>query len=73
MNNWTDKHYDRIWSRLHEMFGHRFTKDYGDTPNETWREALSGLTFEPGGTCNIGNCAYGRPISSNTGSILLPG
>jgi len=28
------------------MFGQRFTKDYGDTPNETWREALSGLTFE---------------------------
>jgi hypothetical protein len=28
------------------MFGQRFTKDYGDTPNETWREALSGLTFD---------------------------
>jgi len=46
MSNWSDKHYDQIWSRLHEMFGQRFTKDYGDKPNETWREALSGLTFD---------------------------
>jgi len=45
-SNWTNKHYDKLWARLHEMFGQRFTKDYGDTPNETWREALSGLTFD---------------------------
>ncbi len=46
MNNWTDAHYDRLWLRLRDMFGTRFTKDYGTEPNETWREALSGLTFD---------------------------
>ena len=33
-----------LWTRLAEMYGQRWLRDYGDEPTETWVRAVSGLS-----------------------------
>ncbi len=35
-----------MWTRLAEMYGQRFLRDYGDEPTETWIRATDNLTNE---------------------------
>jgi hypothetical protein len=34
----------KLWSRMIEMYGHKFTSSYGEVPSDTWSRALSGAT-----------------------------
>ncbi len=34
----------KLWERMIEMYGHKFTSSYGEVPSETWSRALSGAT-----------------------------
>jgi hypothetical protein len=34
----------KLWSRMIEMYGHKFTSSYGEVPSDTWSRALAGAT-----------------------------
>lgn len=34
----------RVWTRLSEMYGHRFLREYGETPNRSWVDAVSRMS-----------------------------
>ena len=36
----------KLWLRMAEIYGHRWTSSYGDKPNETWAKALGRFSFE---------------------------
>lgn len=33
-----------FWTRMTELYGHRWTSAQGETPNPTWSKAISGLS-----------------------------
>lgn len=35
-----------LWSRMIEMYGHKFTSSFGEVPSDTWSRALSGCSAE---------------------------
>jgi len=35
-----------LWFRLSEMYGHKWSSQYGDSPTDTWIRALDGLSGE---------------------------
>jgi len=35
-----------VWSRLTEVFGSRFTREYGTHPNDSWRDVIARLSNE---------------------------
>ena len=35
---------DRLWMRMTEIYGLRFTSSYGASPSETWAKGLAGMT-----------------------------
>lgn len=37
---------DRLWIRMAEIFGHKWTSQYGDTPLDTWSNRLGSMTAE---------------------------
>lgn len=34
----------KLWDRMIEMYGHKFTSSFGEQPNDTWARALSDMT-----------------------------
>lgn len=37
---------NRLWERMAEIYGHRWTSSFGDKPNKSWAVAIEGLTPE---------------------------
>lgn len=37
---------DRLWIRMAEIFGHKWTSQYGDTPLDTWANRLGAMSAE---------------------------
>lgn len=37
---------DRLWIRMAEIFGHKWTSQYGDTPLETWAKRLGAMSAD---------------------------
>jgi hypothetical protein len=35
-----------LWGRMAEMYGHKWTSSYGESPNEAWSRAISELSME---------------------------
>ena len=38
------KRVSAFWTRMTELYGHRWTSAQGETPNPTWSKAISGLS-----------------------------
>jgi len=36
----------KFWARMAEMYGHKWTSSYGETPTELWSKALFALSAE---------------------------
>lgn len=34
----------KLWERMIEMYGHKFTSSYGEVPSDTWTRALAGCS-----------------------------
>jgi len=34
----------RLWRRMTEIYGHKFTSNFGDQPNESWSRCLSDVS-----------------------------
>lgn len=34
----------KLWSRMIEMYGHKFMSSYGEVPSDTWSRALAGAS-----------------------------
>jgi len=37
---------DRLWLRMTEIYGHRWSSSYGTTPNDTWIASLSQISAD---------------------------
>lgn len=42
--NLSESHFDRLWQRMAEVFGHRWTTSFGKEPNDSWRDGLADMT-----------------------------
>ena len=40
------KHFDALWARMADMFGHKWVSSYGLDPSPTWQEGLADLSVE---------------------------
>jgi hypothetical protein len=36
----------RLWLRMTEIYGHKWSSSYGETPSETWSRGISGMSFD---------------------------
>lgn len=39
-------HIERIWLRMAETFGHKWTSNYGTSPNQSWIDGLADMTVD---------------------------
>lgn len=40
----TPRHFDRLWLRMTEAFGHKWTSSFGERPTKTWTDGLNDMT-----------------------------
>lgn len=42
----TASHFERLWTRMAETFGHKWTSNYGIEPNASWVDGLADMSVE---------------------------
>lgn len=42
----SESHFDRLWQRMIEAYGHKWVSNYGLTPNETWKAGLADMSTD---------------------------
>ena len=42
----TASHFERLWTRMAESFGHKWTSNYGIEPNRSWIDGLADMSAE---------------------------
>lgn len=44
--NLSPAHFSRLWQRMAETFGHKWTSNYGTAPNQSWVDGLADMTVD---------------------------
>ena len=44
--NLSESHFDRLWQRMAEVFGHSWVSSFGTEPNDSWKDLLADLNEE---------------------------
>lgn len=42
----SESHFERLWQRMADAFGHKWTSSYGYRPNQAWKDGLSDMTTD---------------------------
>lgn len=42
--NLSESHFERLWMRMIESFGHKWTSNFGFAPNQSWKDGLADMT-----------------------------
>lgn len=46
MGNLSASHFERLWLRMAETFGHKWTSNYGHQPNQSWIDGLADMSID---------------------------
>lgn len=44
--NLSESHFERLWQRMAEAYGHKWTSSYGVEPNQSWIDGLADMTTD---------------------------